>query len=259
MLNNICVVMPTYDELENISRTLRSVLEVNPGVDVLVVDDGSPDGTGRRADELAHADSRIHVLHREGKAGLGPAYVAGFQWALSHGFEVICEMDMDGSHRAQDLRSMLDVLGRDPGIDLVIGSRRIEGGRTENWPWYRDLLSRAGSWYARRMLGLRVRDMTAGLRAYRRDALCRVDLRSVKANGYVFQIDMTRRVMAAGGVVREVPIVFAERTRGRSKMDSGIVVEAMRCVTLWGIERCLPSHAARGRGRGPADAGNVGT
>ena len=245
---SVCVVMPTYNERENLRTTLDGVFAYNPGVDVLVVDDGSPDGTGELADRMARDNGHIHVVHRKGKGGLGPAYLAGFTWALDRGYDVVCEMDMDGSHRPQDLARMLRVIRCDRGVDLVIGSRRVPGGRTEGWPWYRDLISRCGSWYARLMLGIGVHDMTAGFRAYRADMLRSLDLRSVQANGYVFQIDMTRRVAAAGGRILEVPIVFPERRRGVSKMDSAIVAEAMRCVTVWGVAR-MRSACARGAGR----------
>lgn len=241
----VCVVMPTYNERENLRTTLDGVFAYNPDIDVLVVDDGSPDGTGELAEHMAGENSRLHVMHREGKGGLGPAYLAGFAWALDRGYDVVCEMDMDGSHRPQDLARMLKVMRFDRGVDLVIGSRRVPGGRTEGWPWYRDLISRGGSWYARTMLGLGVRDMTAGFRAYRADLLRRMDLRSVQANGYVFQIDMTRRAAAVGGRILEVPIVFPERRRGVSKMDSAIVAEAMRCVTVWGVERMRAAHGRR--------------
>lgn len=236
----VLVVMPTYNEVENLNPTLTELLERNPRVDVLIVDDDSPDGTGRLADFMVQGDRRLHVLHRPGKQGLGPAYVQGFRWALARGYDVICEMDMDGSHRAEDLRRMLDVLARRPEVDLVIGSRRVPGGTTVNWPWPREMISRIGSWYARTMLGLRVRDVTAGLRAYRADCLHRLDLKGIEAGGYVFQVDMTRRVAAAGGMILEVPIVFIERIRGASKMSLGIIFEAMWRVTLWGFGRHLP-------------------
>lgn len=231
--------MPTYNEKENLVPTTSGVLANEPDAHILVVDDASPDGTGELADDLAGRDERVHVLHRTAKNGLGPAYLAGFDWALGHGYDVVCEMDMDGSHRPEDLPRLLDALDREPVVDLVIGSRRVPGGRTENWPWYRDLISRGGSWYARWMLGLGVHDMTSGFRAYRASMLRRLDLSSVVSNGYVFQIDMTRRVAAAGGGIAEVPIVFMERVRGRSKMDSSIVSEAMRSVTVWGVRRRL--------------------
>lgn len=234
-----CVVMPTYNERENLGMTLRDVFDHNSGVEVLVVDDASPDGTGELAEALAHADWRIHVLHREDKLGLGPAYVAGFRWALEAGYAVVCEMDMDGSHRGCDLAAMLRRLRDDDAPDLVIGSRRVAGGSTQGWSRWRNMVSTGGSWYARAMLGLPVRDMTAGFRAYRAQMLRRIDLGDIRANGYVFQIDMTRRVARAGGVIVEVPIVFPDRVRGTSKMTMGIVAEAMLAVSGWGLDRLL--------------------
>ncbi|WP_300767152.1 polyprenol monophosphomannose synthase [uncultured Bifidobacterium sp.] len=235
--------MPTYDERENLRGTLSGIRWFEPQVDVLVVDDSSPDGTGDLADEMAHADGHIHVLHRREKQGLGPAYLAGFEWALQRGYDIVCEMDMDGSHRPADLVRLLDAMRRDRVVDLVIGSRRVRSGGTQGWPWYRDLISRGGSWYARAMLGVGVRDMTAGFRAYRAPMLRRVTRDVVRSNGYVFQIDMTRRVAAEGGRVVEVPILFMQRTRGRSKMDSEIVREAMVRVTQWGLERRFTGRA----------------
>ncbi|MFT8704873.1 polyprenol monophosphomannose synthase [Bifidobacterium aquikefiricola] len=229
--------MPTYNEGENLGPTLAHVFSRNPQVNVVIVDDDSPDGTGRVADFLAQGNSRVHVIHRRAKEGLGPAYIEGFHWGLDRGYDVICEMDMDGSHRAEDLTRMLAVLNRNPAIDLVIGSRRVEGGQTINWSPTRNAISRLGSWYARHMLALPVHDMTAGFRAYKADILRAIDLDGINANGYVFQIDMTRRVAAAGGRIREVPIAFVERTRGESKMTQSIVIEAMLKVTLWGMRR----------------------
>lgn len=234
---DVLVVMPTYNEAENVGPTTANVFARNPHVDILIVDDGSPDGTGRVADFLAQGDERIHVIHRRSKQGLGPAYIEGFHWGLNHGYAMICEMDMDGSHRAEDLARMLAVLNRNPSVDLVIGSRRVEGGQTINWSQTRNAISRLGSWYARHMLALPVRDMTAGFRAYKADMLRSIDLDGINANGYVFQIDMTRRVARAGGVIREVPIAFVERTRGASKMTRSIVIEAMVKVTFWGLKR----------------------
>ena len=189
------------------------------------------------AEDMASRDPRVHVIHRNARRGLGPAYIQGFHWSLEHGYDLICEMDMDGSHRPQDLARMLAVARGKTHPGLVIGSRRVRGGRTQHWPWYRDLISRVGSWYARIALGSSVRDMTAGLRVYRADVLRRIDLGRVRSSGYVFQVDMLRRVQAMGGSVVEVPIVFVERVRGSSKMDTGIVLEAMAQVTLWGLER----------------------
>lgn len=275
---SVVVVMPTYNEKDNLPVTVPAILRYCPDVHILIVDDNSPDGTGDLADAMAGRDPRIHVLHRAGKGGLGPAYLAGFRWALDRGYDVICEMDMDGSHRPQDLPRLLAPLvgepaagagstgaasasetsSRVPGagatdgrrggrVDLVIGSRRVRGGRSEGWPWYRNLISSCGSWYARVMLGSHVHDMTAGFRAYRASMLRSVRLDSVEAGGYVFQIDMTRRVLAAGGVIREVPIVFPQRALGVSKMSSAIVIEAMWRVTVWGLQRLLRDirHATR--------------
>ena len=241
---DVCVVMPTYNERENLAITLHDVFSTNPEVHVLVVDDGSPDGTGDLAGRMAAGDARIHVLHRLRKAGLGPAYVAGFRYALGHGYRFVCEMDMDGSHRGADLAGMLKTIGADPAVAMVIGSRRVDGGSTPNWPWYRDLISRAGSWYARTLLALPVHDLTAGFRVYRAAWLRKLDLGSQRANGYVFQIDMTRRVAASGGVIVEVPVTFPERVRGRSKMSMGIVAEAMMRVTVWGLRRLLTGRSS---------------
>ena len=231
------VVMPTYQEADNIGVTLPQLLACCPEVDVLVVDDSSPDGTGAMAEDMARHNPHVHVIHRHARRGLGPAYVQGFRWSLERGYDLICEMDMDGSHRPQDLARMLAVARGKAHPGLVIGSRRVRGGRTQHWPWYRDLISRVGSWYARIALGSSVRDMTAGLRVYRADVLRRIDLGRVRSSGYVFQVDMLRRVQAMGVSVVEVPIVFVERVRGSSKMDAGIVLEAMAQVTLWGFER----------------------
>ena len=231
------VVMPTYQEADNIGVTLPQLLACCPEVDVLVVDDNSPDGTGGMAEDMASRNPRVHVIHQNARRGLGPAYIQGFRWSLEHGYDLICEMDMDGSHRPQDLARMLSVARGHAHPGLVIGSRRVRGGRTQHWPWYRDLISRVGSRYARIALGSSVRDMTAGLRVYRSDVLRRIDLGRVRSSGYVFQVDMLRRVQAMGVSVVEVPIVFVERVRGSSKMDTGIVLEAMAQVTLWGLER----------------------
>ena len=232
-----CVVMPTYSERGNLETTLADLFAHNPHVHVLVVDDNSPDGTGVAADAMAAHDARIHVLNRPGKEGLGPAYIAGFRQALARGYEFICEMDMDGSHRGVDLATMLGVIRRNKRVALVVGSRRVAGGSTENWPLYRDLLSRCGSWYARTMLSLPVRDVTSGLRVYRAEVLGALEWKHLESNGYVFQIDMTRRVAAAGGLIQEVPITFAERVHGNSKMSLAIIAEAMARVTQWGFQR----------------------
>ena len=234
-----CVVMPTYNERVNLESTLGDVFTNNPHVHVLIVDDNSPDGTGAAAEAMAAQDFRIHVLQRPSKAGLGPAYLAGFGHALEQGYEYICEMDMDGSHRGADLATMLRVMNRHSHVSLAIGSRRVTGGSAPNWPWYRNLVSRCGSWYARTMLALPVHDVTSGLRAYRAGILRSLDFKDLKVNGYVFQIDMTRHVAAAGGTIVEVPITFHERVQGRSKMSAAIIIEAMVSVTGWGVRRII--------------------
>jgi dolichol-phosphate mannosyltransferase len=202
-----------------------------PTADVLVVDDNSPDGTGKLADKVADHDDRVRVLHRAAKAGLGAAYIAGFDWGLDHGYDVLVEMDADGSHLPEQLPRLLEAL---PDADLVLGSRWVRGGRVVNWPRRRELLSRGGNTYARVALGLPVHDATGGFRAFRRTALESVDLASVTSQGYCFQVDLTRRALDAGLRVVEVPITFVERTYGESKMSHEIVREALVKVTRWG-------------------------
>lgn len=235
----ILIVMPTYNEKDNLQPTLSGISRCCPSVHVLVVDDSSPDGTGQEAEKMAQADRRIMVIHRSIKRGLGPAYLAGFEWALLHNYDIICQMDMDGSHRPEDLRKVIGQLVSRPDCDACIGSRRVPGGGTENWPWYRQAISWCGSTYARLALGLSTHDVTAGFRAYRAEALRRLHLDKIQANGYVFQVDMTRRIEYAGGRIIEVPIIFVERTKGSSKMGAGIVLEAMWRVTGWGIYRLV--------------------
>lgn len=229
------VIIPTYDEAGNLPVTLERLLAAAPAVDVLVADDNSPDGTGRLADEWAAADEagRIHVLHREGKEGLGAAYIAGFRWALDRGYTVICEMDADGSHPAESLPDMLRAV--DDGADLAIGSRYVPGGSVENWPLQRHIISRGGNLYSRIMLGVRIRDITAGYRAYRADALAELDFDAIESRGYCFQIDMTWRLLRNGRHVAEVPITFVERTVGASKMSESIFREAAVNVARWGL------------------------
>lgn len=230
------VVVPTYDEAESLPRLLDGLAVHAPHVHVLVVDDASPDGTGHLADRLAQLDARVHVLHRSSKQGLGVAYRAGFAWALARDYEVVVEMDADGSHRPQDLPLLLDRLSSG-SADLVLGSRWVPGGGVVNWPWYRRAVSRGGSWYAQRALGIAVADVTGGFRAFRRKSLEALPLDRVASQGYCFQVDLVRRVLAAGMTIDEVPITFVERTRGRSKMSGAIVREALWRVTGWGIER----------------------
>lgn len=226
------VIIPTYNEIESLPVQVAGVRAAVPGADILVVDDASPDGTGAWADGVAGQDSHVQVLHRAGKQGLGAAYRAGFAWALERDYDVIVEMDADGSHRAQDLPAILSAL---PGPDLVIGSRWIAGGSVVNWPAHRKFLSVGANTYVRIMLGLGVRDSTAGFRAYTSATLRSVDLSAVESQGYGFQVDMTWRVTRTGGRIVEVPITFVERTMGASKMSGAIIREALIKVTAWGI------------------------
>lgn len=226
------VLMPTYNEIENIDRMVSQVRAQD--VSILIIDDRSPDGTGERADALAAEDSGVHVLHRQGKQGLGPAYIAGFEWALGAGFDACVEMDADGSHRPDELPRLLTAL---QNADVVQGSRWVSGGKVVDWPWYRKVISQGGSWYSRTLLGLPVRDVTGGYRAYRRSALERIGFASVSSAGYCFQIDMLRRAHDAGMRIVEVPITFADRALGASKMSGRIVVEAMWRTTVWGLQR----------------------
>jgi dolichol-phosphate mannosyltransferase len=232
------MVVPTYQEAENVAWILQRVRAARPDVDVLVVDDGSPDGTGRIADGLAAADPQVHVLHRENKGGLGAAYRHGFAWALESGYDVIGEMDADGSHQPEQLHLLLEALqGTDGGqpADLVIGSRWVPGGTVVNWPRRREALSRGGNLYVRVLLGISVKDATAGFRLFRREALEKLDLASVRSTGYVFQTDMVVRALRAGLTVREVPIEFVERVRGDSKMSGKVAAESLRRITSWGL------------------------
>lgn len=241
------VVIPTYNERENLATIVERVRRAAPEASVLVVDDASPDGTGRLADELAADDASVHVMHRAGKMGLGAAYLDAFDWALTRGYDPIVQLDADGSHRPEELPALLasfddaDASGR--VVDLVIGSRWVPGGRIENWPRHREWLSRGGSAFVRRMLRLPVHDTTAGYRAFRADALRRIPLDDVHTRGYGFQVDMLWHAHQAGLGVVEVPVVFVERERGSSKMSLGIVLEAMGKVTVWGLR----SRFGRGR------------
>jgi dolichol-phosphate mannosyltransferase len=234
---SVLVVIPTYNERENLAPLLARLHAAVPDAHVLVVDDASPDGTGELADDLAAADPRVHVLHRPGKAGIGAAYTAGFEWALRRDYGVIVEMDADGSHAPEELPRLLDALrGRQRGgADLVLGSRYVPGGRVVNWPWYREWLSRGGNLYCRLALGARISDITGGYRAYRSRVLEKLPLDEVASQGYCFQVDLAWRAAQAGFRVTEVPITFTERVAGQSKMSGGIVREALWRVTLWGL------------------------
>jgi dolichol-phosphate mannosyltransferase len=231
------VVIPTYNELENLPRILARIRSAVPDAHVLVADDASPDGTGALADELARTDDKVHVLHRPGKQGLGAAYLDGFAWGVERGFDVLVEMDADGSHQPEQLPLLLERVGA--GADLVIGSRWVPGGAVVNWPRRRALLSRGGNLYTRQALGIGVHDATAGFRAFRRTALQRLHLDDVESQGYCFQVDLTWRAVQAGLRVEEVPITFVEREIGTSKMSQAIVAEALWRVTVWGLQRRL--------------------
>jgi dolichol-phosphate mannosyltransferase len=243
-LGRVAVVIPTYNERENLESIAARVRSAVPDADVLVVDDNSPDGTGELADKLAAGDQQVHVLHRPGKAGLGAAYIAGFGWALDQAYGAMVEMDADGSHQPEDLPRLLSAL---EGADAVIGSRWVRGGTVRNWPKSREVLSRGANTYARLMLRVPVHDATAGFRAYRAQTLRAVGLETVVSQGYCFQIDLTLRAVNAGLTVTEVPITFIDRTRGASKMSRAIVVEAFWRVTQWGVAGWFRPRRAAGR------------
>ena len=234
---NVLVTIPTYNEVESLPRIVARVRAATPEVHILVVDDNSPDGTGEVADRLAQADSAVHVMHRAGKEGLGRAYVAAFGWALEHGYSHVVEMDADGSHRPEQLPALLDRAGGADSPALVIGSRYVRGGELEGWPKYREVLSRGGNLYIKVCLGLPARDVTAGYRVYSADILRQMDLGSVESAGYFFQTDMTDRVHALGGMIAEVPINFAEREAGESKLSGNIFVESFVRATRMGAKR----------------------
>jgi len=227
----VLVIIPTFNERENLPLILDRLRAAVPTASVLVVDDGSPDGTGQIADQRAASDAMISVLHRAVKNGLGPAYFAGFDWGLTHGFEVLVEMDADGSHAPEQLPRLLGALEH---ADLVIGSRYVPGGSVVNWPKRRELLSKGGNLYSRLALGVGVKDITAGFRAYRAKVIRAIPLNEVASHGYCFQVDLAWRTILGGFKVVEVPITFTEREIGVSKMSGGIVREALLKVTIWG-------------------------
>jgi len=235
----VLVVLPTYNEAENIGRVLEHVRRALPEAGVLVVDDGSPDGTADIAERVGKELGAIEVLRRPGKAGLGSAYRAGFAWGLEQGFEAMVEMDADFSHDPQALPALVAPLQDD--ADLSVGSRYIPGGSIPTWAWHRRLLSEGGNRYASALLGLHVTDSTSGFRAYRADILRRLDLDRIRADGYGFQIEMVYEVLSHGGRVVEVPIRFVDRVEGKSKMSAHIVVEALILVTWWGLLRLARS------------------
>jgi dolichol-phosphate mannosyltransferase len=232
-VGRVLVVIPTYNEADNVRIIVDRLRRAVPAAEVLIADDNSPDGTGAIADELVAADPHVHVLHRAGKQGLGAAYLAGFAWAREHGFDVAVEMDADGSHQPEYLPQILDTLADN---DLVLGSRYVAGGKVVNWPAHRFLLSRTANLYVRLALGMPVKDATAGFRAYRMPVLDKIDVDTVSSQGYCFQIDLAWRTQRNGFRVAEVPITFVERERGASKMSSSIVREALVRVTIWGVQ-----------------------
>ena len=234
----VLVVVPTYNECENIAPLVERLLRLPPHADVLIVDDHSPDGTGRLADEMARADSRVQVLHRPRKEGIGPAYVAGFKHGLASGYEIVFQMDADLSHRPRYLTPMLEKLQT---CDMVSGSRWVRGGRTLNWPLWRLVLSRAASLYAAWVLGVRVKDLTGGFNGYRRRVLEDLKLDEIRSDGYAFQIEMKYRALRMGYRLEEVPIVFTDRTRGGSKISKRIIWEALGIVwVLRFLDRSVP-------------------
>lgn len=230
---SVITIIPTYNELESLPLTVGRLRKAVPDADVLIADDNSPDGTGELADKMAAEDSQIHVMHRKGKEGLGAAYIAGFRWALERGYDVIVEMDADGSHMPEQLPRLLQASAE--GADLVIGSRWVKGGEVVNWPLSRKIISRGGSFYSRTLLGLPLKDITAGYRAFKRETLEAIDFDAIESRGYGFQVDMTFRVAMLGMRIVEVPVTFVERELGDSKMSGNIVVEAMLNVTRWGL------------------------
>lgn len=252
-MSGTLVIIPTYNERENLASIAARVLALD-AVDLLIVDDNSPDGTGQIADRLSLEDPRVHVLHRPGKGGLGGAYRAGFAWGLDREFDILVELDGDGSHQPEELDRLRE---RMSGADVVLGSRWVPGGSVVNWPWRRKALSRAGSWYARVLLGLPFRDVTGGYRAFSADALRSVSFADVASQGYCFQVEMLLRAWRSGLRIEEVPITFIEREFGSSKMSGTIVAEAMLRVTRWGLaglpgriagnRTALPSHSIPSR------------
>ena len=238
-MRNRLIIVPTYNELVSAPLLIRRILKHIPNSDVLVVDDGSPDKTGDAIRELQQEFPTLHLLEQKTKLGLGSAYRLGFAWGLERGYEELIEMDADLSHRVRDLKKMIEAKELQPNTDLVIGSRWIPGGKTENWSKSRELLSRAANLYVRAMVGLGVKDSTAGFRIYSASMLKRFNMESIKSEGYSFQIEMTRAVHKLGGKIIEVPITFREREKGVSKMSKKIVGEAMILVTLWGLKRFL--------------------
>lgn len=257
-VTRVAVLVPTYNERDNLPRVVARLRSSAPEADIFVLDDNSPDGTGAVADELAAGDPRIRVVHRAGKEGLGRAYLAGFAIAVDEGYDAAVEIDADGSHQPEQLPSLLAALA---DADVVIGARWVRGGEVRNWPAHRKVLSVGANLYTKVLLGMRVNDATAGYRAYRTSALRTMGLERVESQGYCFQIDLTLRAVRAGLTVVEVPITFVEREVGVSKMGQDIVREALTSVTKWGIEHRaaqLRSLVHRATGRSPAPSPGLG-
>jgi len=227
------MVVPTYNESANIEWIIQRLRTAQPDVDVMVVDDNSPDGTGKIVEDLAASDPHVQVVHRTEKAGLGAAYRHGFRVALDQGYDVIGEMDADGSHQPEQLQRLVDAVAA--GADLVIGSRYVPGGSVVNWPVQRQVLSRGGNIYVRLLLGIKVKDATAGFRLFRRGTLEAIDIDTVTSTGYVFQTDMAYRTLRQGLTITEVPIEFIERERGDSKMSKDVATESLKLITRWGL------------------------
>ncbi|MFN8107054.1 MAG: polyprenol monophosphomannose synthase [Nocardioidaceae bacterium] len=253
--NGVIMVIPTYNERENLRQIVDRVRSCQPSVDVLIVDDNSPDGTGEIATVLSRSDPAIKVLHRESKEGLGAAYIAGFREALRLGYEVIGEMDADGSHQPEQLHRLLDAI---ENADLVIGARYVPGGSVMNWPWHRRALSKGGNRYIRMLLGTPLTDATAGFRLIRKEALAAIDLDSIHSRGYVFQVDFAYRCLQEGLRVVEVPIDFVERERGHSKMTPDVALDSLRRITNWGLRQRAHRLKQWRRGLGVSGTNLVG-
>lgn len=228
------VMMPTYNEAAGIEHSITELLNQVLDVDVLIIDDSSPDGTAALVEKVTKSNPRVHLMNRSEKQGLGQAYLAGYRWGIERGYERLVQMDADGSHRPQDLSKMLS-----QKADLVIGSRWVRGGAVRNWPKHREAISRFGNWYARITTGIRLRDLTAGFRVYSAEFVSQLNLSNIEAQGYGFQVEMTRRAVKAGGSVIEVPITFIERESGVSKMTNRIIFEAFWLCTKWGFGRLI--------------------
>lgn len=243
-MRDVLVLVPTYNEAANVAHIVERLVAAVPDADILVIDDASPDGTGAIVDALAAQDIRVSLLRRDGKAGLGAAYLAGFAIALERGYAHVVEIDADGSHDPAALPAMIAEARK--GAELVIGSRWVDGGAVLQWPRHRLAISRLGNRYARAALRSNVRDLTAGFRVYRSSALRRIDLAGISSQGYCFQVEMAWRLEQAGCRITEHPITFVERTEGRSKMHFGIVLEALWRVTVWGVGLRLRRDSPRG-------------